>query len=93
MAREKNPDVIVLDMMLPGISGPDLLRILKQDPGTSSIPVIVLSSLSRTNEAKLKAEGAALYLEKSLLGVETGCAPLIRAIEGVLSGANEVRPA
>lgn len=84
IAREKIPDVIVLDMMLPGLSGPELLRILKQDPLTSSIPVIVLSSLPRTNEAKLKAEGAALYLEKSSLGIETGCAVLIRAIESVL---------
>src|SRR4051812_37818906 len=84
LARDSKPDVIVLDMMLPGISGPELLHILKHDPSTSSIPVIVLSGLSRANETKLKAEGATVYLQKSDVGIDTGATVLIQAIERVL---------
>ena len=84
LARTKVPDVIVLDMMLPKLSGQELLRALKQDSATSSIPVIVLSSLPQSNEQKLKAEGAALYLEKSKLEIGGGSARLIQGIEAVL---------
>ena len=88
VAHDKVPDVIVLDMMLPKISGPQLLQALKQDPRTAGIPVIVLSSLPQSNEAKLKSEGAAAYFEKARLGVETGSNGLVRAIEDVLKQVN-----
>jgi CheY-like chemotaxis protein len=84
VAREKIPDVIVLDLMLPKMSGPQLLRALKQDPRTAPIPVIVLSSLPQSNAAKLKSAGAVAYFEKSKLEVEEGSAGLARAIENVL---------
>ena len=87
VARANVPDVIVLDMMLPKLSGQELLRVLKQDSATSSIPVIVLSSLPQANEHKLKAEGAALYLEKSKLGIEGGSASLIEGIATVLQAS------
>ena len=45
LAREKRPDVIVLDMMLPKLGGAQLLQLLKGDPLTAKVPVIVLSSL------------------------------------------------
>jgi CheY-like chemotaxis protein len=61
-APTKVPDVDVLDMMLPKLSGQEVLRSLKQGPLTSSIPVIVLSSLP-CNEQKLKNDGAAAYGE------------------------------
>jgi CheY-like chemotaxis protein len=87
VARDKLPDVIVLDMMLPKLSGPQLLHALKQDPRTSPIPVVVLSSLPQSNEAKLKKDGAAFYLEKSAGGAETAAAALIQAIEAALGSA------
>ena len=87
VARDKLPDVIVLDMMLPKLSGPQLLQALKQDPRTSPIPVVVLSSLPQSNEAKLKKDGAAFYLEKSAGGAETAAAALIQAIEAALGSA------
>lgn len=83
-ALDKVPDVIVLDMMLPKLSGPQLLYALKHNPRTAQIPVIVLSSLPQSNEAKLKSDGAAVYLEKSTLGVENGSTILIQAIAGIL---------
>ena len=45
MAREKKPDLIVLDMMLPGMDGYRVCEILKANPVTKEIPVIVLTAL------------------------------------------------
>jgi CheY-like chemotaxis protein len=84
VALDKVPDVIVLDMMLPKISGPQLLQQLRQDTRTAQIPIIVLSSLPQSNEAKLKSQGAAAYFEKSKLEVEAGSSGLIRAVESAL---------
>jgi CheY-like chemotaxis protein len=67
LARETRPDVIVLDMMLPKLSGLDVLRALKQDPATESIPVIALSGLPISNEARLRKDGVIKYLQKSSL--------------------------
>jgi CheY-like chemotaxis protein len=67
LAREMNPDVIVLDMMLPKVSGLDVLRALKQDHATEGIPVIALSGLPMCNEARLRKDGAIKYLQKSSL--------------------------
>jgi CheY-like chemotaxis protein len=67
LAREKRPDVIVLDMMLPKLSGLDVLRALKQDHATERIPVIALSGLPISNEARLRKDGAIKYLQKSSL--------------------------
>lgn len=64
-ACSDNPDIILLDMILPKLSGPEVLARLKQDPATSHIPVIVLTGLSRKNEQKLKGQGAAAFMEKS----------------------------
>ena len=64
-ARENMPDLILLDMMLPRLSGLDVLRTLKEEDALRRIPVIVLSGLVQANEAKLLNEGAAAFLVKS----------------------------
>jgi len=66
-AREMHPDLIILDMLLPKIGGPEVLRSLKNADLTSYIPVIVLSGMSDRNGAKLKREGACAFLEKGPL--------------------------
>jgi CheY-like chemotaxis protein len=63
-ARESSPDMILLDMLLPRISGECVLHELKQDPHTHDTPVVVLSSLSQINEKKLRNEGAAGFFSK-----------------------------
>ncbi len=65
IARERTPNLILLDMMLPKLDGVAVLRALKHDSQTKRIPVIVLTGLGKQNEAKLKREGAAAYFMKS----------------------------
>jgi CheY-like chemotaxis protein len=84
VALNKLPDVIVLDMMLPKISGPQLLHMLQRDARTSQIPIIVLSSLPQSNAAKLISEGAVAYLAKAQLGTEQGAALLLHAVDNAL---------
>jgi len=61
------PDLILLDMMLPKLGGPEVLQALKNDPATSHIPVVVLTGLSQKNEQKLLKAGAVAFLEKAAL--------------------------
>lgn len=86
LANEQLPDIIVLDMMLPKMSGPDVLKALKANPATLDIPVIVLSSLSQKNEEKLIGEGAAAYLEKSTLELDKSSDRLAAIIRTTLGG-------
>ena len=88
VANDKLPDIILLDMMLPKISGPEVLKTLKANPATKDIPVIVLTSLSQKNEEKLLHEGAAAYFEKSTLELDKNSNRLAAAIETVLRQVN-----
>jgi len=85
LALESNPDLVVLDMMLPRLSGQEVLRRLRTNSSSASTPVIVLTSLSESNREKLLSEGASLYFEKSLLRLENGSGPLLDAIETLLA--------
>jgi two-component system sensor histidine kinase/response regulator len=84
IANEKHPDLILLDMMLPKLSGPGVLKALKANPNTSSIPVIVLSALSDKNREKLMKEGAADFIEKSDALMAHNSAALIRTVAKII---------
>jgi two-component system alkaline phosphatase synthesis response regulator PhoP len=84
LANDELPDIILLDMLLPKLSGPEVLQALKSNPATMAIPVIVLSSLSQRNERKLKQAGAVEYLEKASLDLEKHPDRLAEAVETVL---------
>jgi DNA-binding response OmpR family regulator len=88
-ARESVPDLILLDMLLPKVTGLDVLRGLKSDTRTKNIPVIVLSALSQANEAKLVKEGAAAFFEKSEKMLDNDSADLITAVRDALATANK----
>jgi DNA-binding response OmpR family regulator len=45
-ARDFRPDLVLLNLALPGMSGQEALRLLKADPATASLPVVVLSALT-----------------------------------------------
>lgn len=65
LAFQRTPDLILLDMLLPKLTGPEVLRSLRANPLTARVPIIVLSSLPQKNESQLKKDGATAYLEKS----------------------------
>jgi CheY-like chemotaxis protein len=88
VAGDRLPDIILLDMLLPKLSGPDVLKALKANPATRGIPVIVLTSLSQKNEEKLLSEGAAAYFEKSTLELDKSSDRLAAAVETVLRQVN-----
>jgi CheY-like chemotaxis protein len=84
LARQTRPDLLLLDMMLPGASGLEVLRALKKDPATSDIPVIALAALSPQEGKKLSDEGAAAYLEKSDKLLANDSAVLLETVGRVL---------
>ena len=91
MAREQAPDLILLDMILPKMSGPEVLKRLKTDKKTAEIPVVVLSSLSEKNRQKLLEAGAEEYLEKGSLMPLRGMNMLPKALENVICRINRKR--
>ena len=80
LAREKAPDLMLLDMMLPKMAGQDVLKALKKEPVTAQIPVVVLTGLSLANAERLQEDGAFGFLEKSMLRLDQGSEPLLLAV-------------
>lgn len=58
--HEDAPDLILLDIMMPGITGLDLCLLLKHNPLTSEIPVIMLSGLDSPGEVRAAVDAGAL---------------------------------
>ena len=68
LARDRHPDVIVLDLMLPGMTGYEVLETLKEDETTSGIPVLVLTAKSlRADRERSHGLGASNFLTKPFL--------------------------
>lgn len=80
MAAEK-PDVLILDIMMPEISGLDILRQMRRDPELANIPVVVVSAKSMPADIKNGMEaGASTYLTKPV-----GFLDLKEAVERALA--------
>lgn len=86
------PDLILLDMLLPRLGGPELLRALRKNPDVADVPIIVLSSLSQANEVKLKAEGASAYIEKSKLILHEKADFIVQVVQQFLPLISEHEP-
>jgi len=64
--KEELPQLILLDLVLPGLDGYDILKQIKQDPQTGKIPVIILSNLGQAEEVERGLNlGANDYLIKA----------------------------
>ncbi|HXZ27331.1 MAG TPA: response regulator [Terriglobales bacterium] len=71
MAGRLLPELIVLDWMMPGISGLDVLRALRNDPRTAAIPVIMVTAMGQErHRAEGLALGAQAYLVKPFSPLE-----------------------
>ena len=65
VARSRQPSLIVLDLLLPGLQGLDICKILKADPKTHAIPIIILSAKSEESDIVTGLElGADDYITK-----------------------------
>lgn len=80
IAIEKHPDMILLDIMLPGMPGTSVLKSLKHNAATSAIPIVVLTGLTTLDGPKLKSEGADGYMKKSELDLHDGGQALLRIV-------------
>jgi CheY-like chemotaxis protein len=63
LARELRPDLIVLDVMMPGTSGLDVLAALRSDPVTGNTPVVVITAWTHAQQEALAA-GAQRFVSK-----------------------------
>jgi len=64
--RKEKPDLVLLDLILPGIDGFEVLAKMKSDPSTSEIPVIILSNLGQKDDIEKGLEmGANDYMIKA----------------------------
>lgn len=71
LAKEEHPDLILLDLILPGMHGLDVLKDLKSHTQTKDIPVIVLTNLENFSEIERAIElGAIAYLVKANYNLE-----------------------
>jgi two-component system, OmpR family, phosphate regulon response regulator PhoB len=65
MMTEEKPDIVLLDIMMPEVSGLDILRRMRQDPALANIPVVVVSAKSMPTDIRNGMEaGASTYLTK-----------------------------
>ena len=81
--RSARPDLVVLDLMMPRLSGADVLKFIRAEPRLKSLPVIVLSN---SYMQEVASEAAALGVDKALLKIRCSPQILSEAIEEVLAG-------
>jgi two-component system, cell cycle response regulator DivK len=67
LAREEQPDLILMDIQLPGMDGLEATALLKRDDTTRAIPVVALTALAMIgDEARIRAAGCDGYIAKPL---------------------------
>ena len=67
MARGEQPDLILMDIQLPGMDGLAATVVLKKDPATAAIPVIALTAMAmKADQEKTRVAGCDAYIAKPL---------------------------
>jgi DNA-binding response OmpR family regulator len=86
MIADEMPDVVILDVMMPDISGLEVLKFMRREPQLAKIPVIVISAKSMPSDIKTGMDaGASVYLTKPV-----GFLELKLATEKVLADGKSV---
>lgn len=86
--RSLPPDVLILDVMLPGRSGFDILRDLRADPATKGLPVMMLTARGQTKDRDLAIElGADHFMTKPFSNAE-----ILSHIHRLAGSADEAAP-
>ena len=81
MAKKERPDILILDILLPGISGFDVLLSVKADDTTKDIPVIMFSNLGDPEDVKKALDlGATKFLIKATLVPDE----LVKELEAII---------
>ena len=84
LAQSEHPDVICLDLGLPGLDGREVLRRLKDDPETREIPVVIVTSAALGDAERSELLGlAAGVLSKEAISRERALAAVDEALRGV----------
>ena len=84
--KEFQPDIILLDVMMKGLNGLEVLTRLKEEPKTAGIPVLVLTNVSDARITQLATEKGAVA---SLIKSETEPDGVVDMVKGVLAKAAE----
>lgn len=87
LAQEHQPDLVLMDIQLPGMDGLAATRALKADERTQGIPVLALTAFAmKGDEERMRAAGCAAYVAKPLRYQQ-----LLAAVDGLLThdGAND----
>ena len=94
VARKERPDLILLDLMLPGINGLDVCRIIKSDQDTSGISIIMLTALGQEEDIIKGLEtGADDYVTKpfSLQVLEARIKSVLRRVPENIKNTNTIK--
>jgi signal transduction histidine kinase/DNA-binding response OmpR family regulator len=78
LIRERKPSAVLLDLLMPGMDGFEVLEALRADPDTKSVPVVILTSMDMTQQDKERLQGRITYVASKTEFDLSGLAGLLR---------------
>jgi len=78
LIRERKPSAVLLDLLMPGMDGFEVVEALRADPDTKSVPVVILTSKSMTPQDKERLQGRITYVARKTEFDLSGLAGLLR---------------
>jgi len=78
LIRERQPSVVLLDLLMPGMDGFEVVEALRAEPSTKTIPVVILTSKSMTRQDKERLRGRITYVARKTEFDLSGLAGLLR---------------
>jgi two-component system, cell cycle response regulator DivK len=74
LAKRHAPDLVLMDLQLPGISGLDAVRVLRSDPQTAAVPIIIVTASARGLTEEMRRAGCDELIAKPIDPVALGAA-------------------